>query len=117
MDVQSSFIFVAFCFLLVWSAKNLIQETKSNRLDHKLPPRPWKLPLMGNLHQLAAAGSLPHRALRKLAHKYGPLMHLQLGEISAVIVSSPDMAKEIMKTSDLAFAQRPQILYALIMLY
>ncbi|XP_054776770.1 cytochrome P450 71D8-like [Prosopis cineraria] len=107
MESQVSFLLLSlFLFLLLlWFTK------AKNKAHSKIEiPGPWKLPVLGNLHQLAAAkSSLPHHALRELSLKYGPLMHLQLGEISTVVVSSPDMAKEIMKTHDLAFVQRPQV--------
>ncbi|WMV25965.1 hypothetical protein MTR67_019350 [Solanum verrucosum] len=60
------------------------------------------------MHHLA--GGLPHRILIDLAKKYGPLMHLQLGEVSAVMVTFAEMAKQVLKTHDLAFASRPKFM-------
>ncbi|KAM7525297.1 hypothetical protein LguiA_015199 [Lonicera macranthoides] len=61
--------------------------------------------------------SLPHCALRDLAKKHGPLTHLQLGETSAIVVSSPQMTMEVLKTHDLSFKTRPEILATKIVAY
>ncbi|CAN1829120.1 Desmethyl-deoxy-podophyllotoxin synthase [Linum perenne] len=60
---------------------------------------------------------LLHRRLAELAGRYGPLMHLKLGETSNVIVSSPELAKEFMKTHDLNFATRPYLPSADVVFY
>ncbi|XP_019190764.1 PREDICTED: premnaspirodiene oxygenase-like [Ipomoea nil] len=100
----SVFVFLSFvfCINILW------RRSKASRRQ-KLPPGPWKLPLIGSLHHLVG-GSLPHRTLRNLSRKYGPIMHLQLGEISTIVISSPELAKAITKTHDVVFANRPKIM-------
>ncbi|CAN6306212.1 unnamed protein product [Urochloa humidicola] len=73
----------------------------------RLPPGPWNLPVIGSLHHLAG-GAPPHRALLRLARRHGPLMLLRLGEVPAVVVSSPEAAAEVMRARDPAFAGRPR---------
>ncbi|XP_039138847.1 cytochrome P450 71A18-like [Dioscorea cayenensis subsp. rotundata] len=86
----------------------------SSKRSVKLPSSPWKVPFIGNLHQL---GLLPHQSLCKLSKKHGPLMLLQLGQVPTLVVSSSEMAKAILQTHDLIFASRPKVNAAHIMLY
>jgi hypothetical protein len=74
-----------------------------------LLPSPPKLPIIGNLHQL---GNRPHLSLHRLAEKFGPIMFLQLGEIPTVVISSARLAREALKTHDLALSSRPRIFSA-----
>ncbi|KAI7989000.1 Premnaspirodiene oxygenase [Camellia lanceoleosa] len=110
LSLTTLFFHILFLLMLV---KQWIRP-KTRTAIQNLPPGPWKLPLIGNIHQLS---SLPHRSLRDLATKHGPLMHLQLGEVSAVVISSPRLAKMVMTTHDLALANRPRLLVAETLLY
>ncbi|RXH77720.1 hypothetical protein DVH24_039691 [Malus domestica] len=96
--------------LLVLSAFILFSFTRSSSTGDekrklKLPPSPPRLPLIGNLHQL---GTFPHLSLHALSKKYGDLMLVHFGKVPTLIVSSAEMAKEVMKTQDIAFCSRPK---------
>jgi 4-hydroxyphenylacetaldehyde oxime monooxygenase len=86
--------------LLSWSRR----WTRSCRPALYLPPGPRKLPLLGNLHQV---GALPHRSLWVLARQHGPVMLLRLGSVPMVVVSSPEAAREVMRTHDAHCCIRP----------
>ena len=75
------------------------KKTKLNLL-----PSPPRLPLIGNLHQL---GSMPHRSMQAFSRKYGDLMLLHLGCYPTIILSSAEMAREVLKTHGASFLGRP----------
>jgi cytochrome P450 len=62
-------------------------------------------------------GSLPHRTLSNLAKKYGPIMHLQIGELSTIVISSPRIAQEVYTSNDVNFSDRPNLVVAKIVYY
>ncbi|EEE56460.1 hypothetical protein OsJ_05661 [Oryza sativa Japonica Group] len=103
---------VAWCACFLFLALMVVRLRTKRRGDNnggvKLPPGPWRLPLVGNLHQVMARGPLVHRTMADLARRLdAPLMSLRLGEVPVVVASSADAAREITKTHDVAFATRP----------
>ncbi|CAA2982703.1 cytochrome P450 71A6-like [Olea europaea subsp. europaea] len=96
--------FIYFILFIIFLYKWYYNATSKARKS--LPPSPAKLPVIGNLLQL---GLHPHRSLKGLSERYGPLMMLHLGSVPALIVSSADAVREIVKNQDLIFSSRPKL--------
>nr|ABV80348.1 cytochrome P450-dependent monooxygenase [Selaginella moellendorffii] len=108
MDAMNLFAAAAFLVigLVYWLA---------NRQRPSTPPGPWKLPVVGNLHQLL--GKQPHRVITELSKKYGHLMSLRLGSVQAVVASSSQTAKIFLQTHDAIFSSRPEVANAKLLTY
>ncbi|KAL9260759.1 Flavonoid 3'-monooxygenase CYP75B137-like protein [Drosera capensis] len=68
-----------------------------------LPPGPLGLPILGSLPFLDLQ---LHSYFAKLARTHGPILSLRLGTKLAVIVTSPAIAREVLRDNDQIFANR-----------
>ncbi|CAL1386200.1 unnamed protein product [Linum trigynum] len=119
LTMISSAIFIAATSVFLVSIWTCVvkRPPSSSPPAARLPPGPWALPLVGNLHQMALGSSLPHRRLRDLARQYGPVMRLRFGEVPIVVVSSAEWAKLFLQAHDASFAARPLLPAASIVFY
>ncbi|KAL6894027.1 hypothetical protein ACP4OV_008125 [Aristida adscensionis] len=72
----------------------------------RLPPSPPAIPLLGHLHLVKRPF---HAALSRLAARHGPVFYLRMGSRRAVVVSSPELARDCFTEHDVAFADRPRL--------
>ncbi|XP_051137327.1 cytochrome P450 71D95-like [Andrographis paniculata] len=104
-------LFLFLCFIIeAW------RKSRSRRSYTNLPPTPPTLAIVTHVYQYVFGG-LPHRMFAKLAERYGAILHLQLGEVSTVVISSREGARDVLQANDLACADRPKSIGAEIMWY
>ncbi|CAA7050734.1 unnamed protein product [Microthlaspi erraticum] len=99
MDIISGqALLLLFCLIL--SCVLIFSTIRSKRKSppaSKLPPGPPRLPIIGNIHQV---GKNPHHSFADLSKTYGPIMSLKFGSLNTVIVTSPEGAREVLRTHD-----------------
>ncbi|OMO66332.1 Cytochrome P450 [Corchorus olitorius] len=71
------------------------------------PPTPPSLPIIGHLHHLLLGSTSFPQKLHSLATRYGPLLQLHMGASKFILVSNANFVKEILKTQELNFLDRP----------
>ncbi|GLT91002.1 hypothetical protein SLE2022_089120 [Rubroshorea leprosula] len=99
-DFSRLFFTCAGIFAIVWYTWTYF---KSRKGISKLPPGPPGLPLVGNLPFLDPE---LHTYFAAVARKYGPVVKLQLGTRIGILITSPTLAREVLKDHDITFANR-----------
>ncbi|KAL3517049.1 hypothetical protein ACH5RR_023951 [Cinchona calisaya] len=82
---------------VIWICIHFLRSTR------KLPPGPYPYPIIGNILQLSG---IFHESLAKFSEIYGPLMTIKLGSKTTIVVSSREMAKEILQKHENALTRR-----------
>ncbi|PUZ52576.1 hypothetical protein GQ55_6G281900 [Panicum hallii var. hallii] len=100
MDSAAALLYAA---LLLAAAAAYLYLAASRRGNHNLPPGPRGLPLVGSLPSLDPQ---LHAYFARLAGRYGPIFSIRLGSKLGVVVTSPALARAVLRDQDLLFSGR-----------
>lgn len=98
-DVQTTVLVITAVLSIFW----LVWILTSKDSHPPLPPGPPYLPLVGNLLSLDPE---LHSYFATLAKTYGPITRLWLGKKLGILITSPALAREVLKLNDTTFANR-----------
>ncbi|ONM29773.1 flavonoid 3',5'-hydroxylase CYP75B138 [Zea mays] len=93
----ANLFYAAFLFLSV------LYLAVTRRRTSRLPPGPTGLPLVGSLPFLDRN---LHACFAGLAAKYGPVFAIRLGSKVEIVVTSPELAHEVLRDKDPVFSNR-----------
>ena len=87
--------------LIIWVLWYVVKTYLENRT---MPPGPFPLPIIGNIHQI---GLNPPFSMNSLCEKYPHVLKLKFPIGNVVILNSPEAAEEALVTRKTDFAGRP----------
>ncbi|WJX82440.1 unspecific monooxygenase [Trifolium repens] len=97
--MEYQIILLVITFVSASSLIFIIRILNQTQNSTKLPPGPYQFPIIGNILEL---GKNPHKTLTKLSQIYGPIMTLKLGTITTIVISSPQLAKQVLHENSLS---------------
>ncbi|KAK7394876.1 hypothetical protein VNO78_15417 [Psophocarpus tetragonolobus] len=103
MDLQSILVLITFvsasAAILIFIPRLFNHTPQSTNL----PPGPHPFSILGNIFEVATN---PHKALTKLSRIYGPVLTVKLGSITTIVISSPQVAKQVLHENGQVFSSR-----------
>lgn len=111
MDCDPTFLLLpTLVWLCIWIFFSFSRN--QNPKPTKLPAGPPAFPIIGNI---LAIGTKPHQSLTNFSKIYGSLVSLRLGSKITIVISSPDIAKDVLHINDQVFYGRivPHAVHAL----
>ena len=122
MDLLSAVVFVALAVvrLLGWlltreqkaGGRHLLADWLppfADRPARHLPPRPWGLPVIGNMIQLGLKPN-PYECMTDMSRRFGAVYGLKLGPTEAVVVNDLASIREVLVVKGDHFDSRPNFL-------
>jgi trans-cinnamate 4-monooxygenase len=92
--------------LLAMAAAGVFIFQQLGKPKLRLPPGPMAVPIFGNWLQIG--DDLNHKNLSELAKRYGDIFLLRMGRRNVVVVSSAELAREVLHVQGAEFGSRPR---------
>lgn len=104
--IMLSAILAAIIALLV-GVVSITNSKRKTTSSLPLPPGPKPLPVIGNVHQ--APKSHAWRTYLQWSKEYGPIVHVNMLGQSVVILSSSEVAHDLLAKRGAVFSDRPRL--------
>ncbi|PIL32446.1 cytochrome P450 [Ganoderma sinense ZZ0214-1] len=105
-DLAPTFFRLAVLLSGIIVALSLLRRTPRDKAGNVVPPGPKGLPILGVFPYLS---KYPELSLHKWAKKYGPIYSFMISDQQFVVLSDPNVVKDILVTNGAIFSSRKEM--------